>query len=173
MKKYLILFLMFFGLTTANAQTSSLGYFNFRFGIDKIAKNVTFVENNAGLQFGYFFTDNWGLEADLQLSFKYNEMSSNRVGANVIWQNTKFHEDMTPFIKIGVAYKGFEFDKDIEEDICHGLDAKMGVGINVPVSDWISLNFGVNYHHFFAGKGWGMVSKDNIETELGICLLLY
>lgn len=121
MKKYLILFLLLVSSLVTKSQTCSLDYVNIRFGIDKTLKESSFINNNFGVQVGSFFTDMWGAELDVQKGIKHNGLSNFSIGTNLIYQYTNYDINITPFVKIGGAYKNYSFDENIEKDKCKNL----------------------------------------------------
>lgn len=168
MKK--ILFALFLMMSSvAYAQTSTAAYVNLRYGNEREFKSADHMYHTMGIQFGSMLTDEWGLEIDCSYGFGNNNVDYNRLGLNGIYQFINVDQNITPFIKLGVAHKAFKLNGNEE----HGCDIKLGGAINIPIYNSISLNFGVNVSNCIFGDshdGWG---NTMFEIETGINFMIY
>ena len=166
MKKYLILFLMVLGSVATNAQNC---YFNLRFGSEKELSTAKFTNSNIGIQLGIFVTDGLALELDYINGWEDNFMRHYSIGGNVVYHFSNYYkEEVVPYVKIGSGYKKYITDLGYSS----GTNIKYGVGINVLLNNFLSLNLGINLQHFLNNNegGWEEnIPTHSCETEIGIC----
>lgn len=151
-----------------NAQNGN-GYFNVRFGSEKELRDATFMNVNLGLQLGTFITDNLAVELDCITSVKRKNVYSHAYGGNIIYQFDTYDPTITPYVKLGCSYKTYEYEL---AGCSHGVNLKYGAGLNVLMSKWVTLNFGLNLQHFFNKDegGWeNLIPTNSCETEIGVC----
>lgn len=169
--KRIIFVLMIFLTGVINAQegpTGYVGYFTIKTSNEYVIDGMKLANNHIGIQFGSFFTDNWGAEVDCDYGFKNNDIYTLRLGINAIYQYIG-QSDVTPYIKAGIAHKSYKISGG--KTLWQGCDIKAGVGLNIPLSRSISMNLGANVSNCI-NDNYNSWNNTILEFEGGICFLI-
>lgn len=141
-------------------------YVSTSYGFETSLNNGKHLHTPLSVQIGYFFDASQALEIDYSHGFQKDGMFYNRIGANYMYEFQIVNRQTSPYIKLGTAYKAYEYNNS--RNIMKFCDLKFGLGFHHYINCDFSINLGIDFTNSFNKKIDFSWKKTNMIFNIGL-----